>query len=453
MKQTIIPQEEKPVIPSKSYKKNQSRLSLYGRPATKDQIAAEVKRLRLGSTEKNIKPLTWSQIATALNYQSKTIYNYRDYLLETKQLNKNEDGTIEAPAIPKFTNFETFNKKHVIINHPIVEEWRKNLMLRKQGKPLGGMNTYIRNVEIVCNTLKINPEQLLIGLKESEKYLQNFLILYQEGKAAISYRYQLGQVDMQNIAYFFSKAIRDLMNINGLSYPRGTTGVMSQKVPNHGNYADIRLTDEELKKADSYLIENHGIDSDVYRAFWIGVESCSRHGALFGMNLTYVKDVDPENNETTYIMEAFESKTSQIKGGKWIKYIKRPQTQKSIDTLRDIGGNKFYDDTKKRKLVDITTNVREDLWNLYVYLGKISDLDELKKLRKEKIKTHNYYFEHAFHVLRHIGAHYWLNLTDYNHSLVAKIGGWNTIDELKNSYGEMPPEVVLKLLRKTRFRI
>ena len=451
MKKTIIPQQQTIQKEKPSYKKNQSRLSLYGKQVDKKTIALEVLRLRKGDAEKNIKALSWSQIATVLGFtKSRNIYNYRDYIRDNKLAELDDKGNIIAPTIPKFTNFETFDKKHSIIHHPIVDEWRKNLMVRKQGKPLGGMNQYIRNVEVVCNTLKINPEQLLIGLKESEKYLENFLILYQEGKATMTYNYQLGQVDMTNIAYTFSKGIRDLMNLHGLRYPKGTTGVMSQKVPNHAKYGGVRLTNEELEIADSWLVENYGIDSDVYRAFWIGVESCSRNKALFGMKLTYTKHVS-KKGKITYIMEAYESKTQHIEGGIWIKYITRSQTQKSIDLLRDRGGTKIYDDTKlinptKQKITDIENNIKESLFDLYVHLGKIENLQEFKDLKSQKLKVNNYWFNHAFHVLRHVGAHYWLKKKSYNHSLVAELGGWHTIDELKRSYGKMPPEVVLELL-------
>jgi len=37
------------------------------------------------------------------------------------------------------------------------------------------------------------------------------------------------------------------------------------------------------------------------------------------------------------------------------------------------------------------------------------------------------------------GAHYWSSKTDYNYERIAEIGGWNTMDELKKSYGQIPP--------------
>jgi hypothetical protein len=46
-----------------------------------------------------------------------------------------------------------------------------------------------------------------------------------------------------------------------------------------------------------------------------------------------------------------------------------------------------------------------------------------------------------------LGAHYWLTKKNYNYELVTVIGGWNTIDELRKSYGELPPEKVLEMNR------
>jgi len=49
-------------------------------------------------------------------------------------------------------------------------------------------------------------------------------------------------------------------------------------------------------------------------------------------------------------------------------------------------------------------------------------------------------------VLRHIGAHYWLSKTNYNYGIISEVGGWNTIDELKKSYGQIPPEKILEII-------
>lgn len=61
-------------------------------------------------------------------------------------------------------------------------------------------------------------------------------------------------------------------------------------------------------------------------------------------------------------------------------------------------------------------------------------------------KNDSYFQQHSSNVLRHLGAHYWLSKTNYNYGIIAEVGGWHTIDELKKSYGKIPPEKILELL-------
>ena len=48
----------------------------------------------------------------------------------------------------------------------------------------------------------------------------------------------------------------------------------------------------------------------------------------------------------------------------------------------------------------------------------------------------DYFYEHTLHSLRHMFAQYWLELSDYNYSFVAKIGHWKTESVVKNVYGK-----------------
>ena len=54
--------------------------------------------------------------------------------------------------------------------------------------------------------------------------------------------------------------------------------------------------------------------------------------------------------------------------------------------------------------------------------------------------TNEYFTKKPSHSLRHIAAQDWLRRSKFDYGFVAKLGGWNTLDELKASYGEMPPE-------------
>ena len=59
-----------------------------------------------------------------------------------------------------------------------------------------------------------------------------------------------------------------------------------------------------------------------------------------------------------------------------------------------------------------------------------------------------YFTKKPFHSLRHVAAQYWLLKSNFDYGFTALLGGWNTIDELKTSYGGMPPEVFEKKYQK-----
>lgn len=39
-----------------------------------------------------------------------------------------------------------------------------------------------------------------------------------------------------------------------------------------------------------------------------------------------------------------------------------------------------------------------------------------------------------------------LSKTNYNYGIIAEVGGWHTIDEIKKSYGQIPPEKILEII-------
>ena len=127
-------------------------------------------------------------------------------------------------------------------------------------------------------------------------------------------------------------------------------------------------------------------------------------------------------------MVAMESKTEHIRGGKWFKYITRIDTQKSLDLLKNRGGQRIHEQDISRSR--FAKNMHSSMRLVYKYIGRNAD----------------YFQKHPTHALRHIGAHYWLAKTDYNFGLIAEIGGWNTMDELKKSYGQIPPEKILEMI-------
>ncbi|MDE1830660.1 MAG: helix-turn-helix domain-containing protein, partial [Thaumarchaeota archaeon] len=294
------------------------------------------------------------------------------------------------------------------------------------------LKSHVNYLERFCNYLKINPEQLTFSKDRQtvKNYMKTFKAMLESGQTSHKPS-KLKQDGTPNFDYIFKcykDSIRSFVAFHGISLPKGEGGVLANKIIGHGKFADIKLTDEELHKADLYLAGKYGRDSDIYLLFWIGVESCARAKALLKMKLDFV-EVTSKTGITTFEMVAYESKTKHIADGKWMKYIRRKLTQEAIIRAKERGWTVLYD----KSIHKMYEELRDMLKDLYRHLGK----------------TNDYFYEHSVHTLRHVGAHYWLRKTNYNYGIVAKIGGWHIIDELKRSYGEMPADVLFEVLDKT----
>jgi len=405
-----------------------SRIRLNGRRITREHLLEEITTLLQGTSQRRPYPLTITEVARLLNTSRQTIYNYVK-LSKDDSIPRLGNGRLFLPK-SKDRVFRQFNKNHKITQDPLVSEWMDDLLTRRAGNPLASWSTRIRSLEVVCNSCRVHPSDILVSNRNTEKILRQYAQLCKQNKDYKNRNRKQDRADISTMIYTRAQGVRDFCGFYGMTWRRGIKGVMSQKVPGHGKYADVRLSDIDLEKADSFIKERWGLDSDIYRWFWIGIESCARAGALYTMSLDYEKHTNPKTNKTTYIMNAYESKTKDVRGGKWYKYITRPDTQKSIDLLKHRGGTTIHESQKPER--DFYRDISQQLVDIYKHLGK----------------TNSYFFKHHTHVLRHIGAHYWLSKKDYNYGLVSEIGGWNTMDELKKSYGLIPPEKILEIIEE-----
>ena len=414
---------------------------------TRDEITEKITELLLGNSVKKIRPHKITEICKVTGFDSRTtIYGFLDRGVELGLLKKSDSGRYVLPELSHAEEFQKFNDSHRILDDPIVSDWFDDLLNRKQGKGVKISQQLLTTIEKICNTCHIQPAQIIASKENAEEIKKNYLTAYREHRIVSKHK-QYYSADIENIDYTTSYAIASICGYYGIAWARGTSK-MSRKIVGHAKYSDIRLTDEELENADEYLKTKNGVDSNVYRIFWLGIETCARNEALFSMKLDYTKNTS-KKGKTTYYFTAYESKTKQIKGGKWTKYVKRESTQKSIDFLKERGSTYIYDNLDNTSLRRLKDEIKNQLLDLYVFLGKITNLAEIRLKRKQEHKiSGNYWYDHAFHVLRHVGAHYHLRKTKYNYGYVAVLGGWHTIDELKKSYGEIPPEVLDELLEE-----
>lgn len=400
------------------------QLKLYNKKATSEDILIEINNLLYAKGHRP-SPLKPSEIAKVLGLSRKTVYNYIKKLSKAGKIVRLRSGHFFLPKSDD-REFYEFNKHHAITSDPLVSEWMDDLLTRKQGLPVKTWRNRIRCIEIVCNTCKVSPYDLIISTKKTEKILRIFAKHFQNGDIVCSNRGRKS-LGMNTAVYNKVQAVRDFCSFYDITWRKGVSGIMSQKVPNHGKYADIRFTNEEFDAADKYIKERWGLDSDVYRWFWVGIESCARLDALYHMRNDW-SELKTKSGGIVFLMSAIESKTDGIRGGKWTKFITRKDTQTSLQLLRNRNCERIFESKMPE----------------YLFKNKINDI--LREIYHHLGKNEFYFKHHPSHALRHLGAHYWLSKTNYNYGIIAEVGGWHTIDELKKSYGQIPPEKILEII-------
>lgn len=408
----------------------QKRLRLYGKEASKIEIAKEVSKLLLGDTRLLKDPQSVSEVTRTLGFSSRTTtYKYVVIAQQNGFLALDKEGKPILPKKTQLQEFKQFSENHPILQDPLVDVWYQKQLKKKNLQGLAIAKTMLNNLESLFNTVRCNPEDLIQSKEIAEKYRDAFLIAYKQEKDWRKTK-KLIHGSIEGVTLRINYAIASFCAVHGISWERGTSE-MSRKIVGHGLYADTRLTEIEFDKAEKWLIEKYGIDSDPYRWFWIGVESCSRFKALYEMKLDF--EIIEKNNKTTFLMQVYESKTKDTSNrGKWLKYIKRSNTQKAIQALKKRGGKRIFESTLPKHKFRIW--MQDCMKELFTFLEKPED---------------SLFFTKPAHVLRHLGAHYRLAKGNYtNHVLVAEVGGWMTVDELIKSYGKFPPEKIIDELDK-----
>jgi len=323
-----------------------------------------------------------------------------------------------------------------------VVNWRNKILLSGH---LSALN-HFRYMEKVCNGkalegYKINPDKF--DLEEAQK----FLTLYITSKG-------------ENPNKHYIMAIRHFLMCNGIAIPRGLGGQygLSGEKQSYGRYAHIKLSDDQINQVKSILESNNewkekGFDI----GFRIGVETCTRAWALSTIPKSRITK---EGNRL--IIQVFEPKVKEKDryfkrlGKWWRKYISKDLWERVTE---------YMESHKEREclLLNNATEKRSEFW---LYGEKIERIvndkkksinlhngftDALKFAYKQIGITEPYFYEHAIHTLRHIGAHRLLRLTNYNYEIVAKLGGWTTPQIVRDCYGEMPDDVIFQVLDKVGF--
>lgn len=431
---------------------NDPRLNLYGRPCTKEEIAKEVAALYLGESKRHKGAQSPTLIAQILGYkQPKSVYNYMDLAVEMGLLTKTSytDNTgkpkskYDKPEIIETLKAWSFHDKDKFKQNPLVKDWIEHL----QSKGKKSWSNDYNKLKNYCNTFKKNPEQLLPPViknwQELESILDKELGMLKRGEVVFS-KSKRGRTFqrsaeshlnyLDNTFHHIVMSIRLFVTFHGVSIPDNVGGVLSGKVRQHGEYADIRLTLEEIKEGERFILDNpkYGLDSDLFRVYSVGIDSGARKTALLNMECSWEETKHPKTGEMIFVMKAYESKTDST----WKKYITNPKAQESLRIHRAKG--KFSKIISTDKITNaVEDDLAEQLREVYRHLGK-----EKAHLDENNI---GYFMKKPYHTLRHISAQYYITKTK-NYTAVTFFCGWKSEIELRNSYGEMPAELLFETL-------
>jgi len=413
----------------------------------KDEKAQDVANYLLGNKDLGIEPLTIAEITRIMGFKKEdSTRAYKNRAIEKGFIELDDQGKPKIPEKTPAKAWKLFSENHSILNDPYMAEWWDAQLSKKGSKGIVIAKPMLQVLEQFFNTMRITPEMLILKGKKNRKEVEilrnQYMKKYKAGESWFKVKNKkLGSPDTKQLRLNY--ALVSLVSLFGITWERNSSA-MSRKIVRHAQYSGIRLTTEEFKKADEWIIENHGKDSNLYRWFWVGVEACPRFGALYAMKLDYqiIKSKDKSNfsndpnkiypERETFVFEVYEAKTKEINGGIWRKFIKRKGTQESLAILKKRGGTRIYETEKNADR--FTKEILKQLRELFLALGKAPD---------------SFFIQKPSHALRHIGAHWLLSKGNYtNHVLVARVGGWHTIDELIKSYGQLPAEKINEELDK-----
>ena len=157
----------------------QRKITLYGKESAQEEILEEINRLLYAKGNKPY-PLKPSEIAKTIGMCRQSVYNYIKKLSDNGKMIRLQSGHFFLPK-SKDAEFRQFNKLHKFTSDPLVSEWMDDLITRKQGMPVKTWKNRLRSVEIVCNTCKVTPQELIVSKKKTEKIMRTFAKHFQNG--------------------------------------------------------------------------------------------------------------------------------------------------------------------------------------------------------------------------------------------------------------------------------
>ena len=402
----------------------ESKPAFHVLPPTRKRLdPAQAKELVYGLFTQGV--VSPTQIAKSIGWTGKnariTASDYLNKLVEEGRLKKDPDtGRIVKPAEVLAKQQYVDLQKDAFAQIPSVAEWVRDMLTRVEGKPKKSWKASLSFLYFLCEKLKVRPEQLytpvhnpntgvLMSRRQTAEYfLQEFAITYPTNHNS------------------YVLAVRDFTSTVGeVAWPRGRGGVASGKKRSYGKYAHVKLLPGQFEKGIE-LCEAKG-DLLLRDLFEFGVETGSRQKALLA---TKVNDFELFADHAT--VRVHESKTEGHGISDWDKGVYTPKT------FADIKARVAATKAAGRELLFVEENRTKSEHELTA---------RLKLLYREIGVTEPYAYNHPFHFLRHCCAHYWLEKTNYDYTVVKGQTGHKTTEILEDVYGKMPADIRLAKIR------
>lgn len=301
-----------------------------------------------------------------------------------------------------------------------IRNWERTIRLSGHLSQL----CHIRTLERICTgeilkDFKCSPDRF--NLEKAQEFVSKYLAKYKKTK----------------IPYHFRMAIRHFLASKEIVIPRGFGSLygLSGEKESYGKYSHVKLSEDQIRQIKEIMENDEEAKEKGYDiAFEIGIQTCSRAFAIASLNPNRIW-----REEDLYIIEVFEPKIKEndeylgYTGKWWRKYV----TKSLYERIQEY----------RRKNADRTLIFVKKDKQTYVYYWLRGFNRYLKKVYKDVDIKEEYFYKRPIHALRHIGAHRLLQLTNYNYSLVAEIGGWTDEKTLKDCYGKIPNELITKIIR------
>ena len=393
-----------------------SKRNSRGRIAGRKVSADEFKEAMFGAIVAQVKSGITSpaEIGKRLMKDRSTIVRYlqqMEQLIEDSpyKIKRSETGRLQnSPQVEAAREYADLSKSDFVSSYPSVRRWLEDMSVRKDGKPLAQMADHVTRLKVICDTLKVSPETMIL-----ERVLEN-------GKR-LSARESVEETYKQ-FAIEFAKTHTT------------TPQVYKMSIRNYAMACGIKLTDDQIKQA--VIVARVQLKDELAaRWFRLGIETCARNTALATIPIDSI-EVHPktDKSEAFLTVRATETKTQTT----WTKFFVDPTAQEmalaQIEDQKASNHPTLFLDGMSIKAFQSDMNAR--IKAVYSAMGL----------------TDPYFFAHPTHALRHCGAQYWLRITNWDYDLVGIIGGWKS-SVLKEAYGARPAESILEAVNEATRRV